>query len=102
MLGFIKDIIGGGSTRPRKKRTAWKKIGHGYDSIPRWALNQVHEVERKHHNSIPEEGDVLYITLKGRRYRYKIVLLRGYLAQGTRGVLEVRTYRARRRKRGHQ
>ena len=100
MLGFIKNLIGEGSTRSRRKRMAWKQIGHGQDGVPRWVRKQAYQVmediERK--SMQPDMDEETHFFLKGRRYRYKIILKGGRSLYGGRIVIWDRTYRAPRRR----
>lgn len=111
MLGYIDPLLGLGLLLlvlslilvklKLIKRSRWKKIGHGRDGVPRWVQKEAYrvmqDIKRKH--SEPDVGDELHVIIKGPRYRYKIVIVGGYLEQGVRDIRWDRTYRARRRRR---
>ena len=111
MLGYIDPLLGLGLVLlvmilllvklKLIKRSRWKKIGHGQDGVPRWVRERAYhvmgEIERK--NMQPDVGEETHVIIKGRRYRYKIVLKGWALEQGVRRVSWDRTYRTRRRRR---
>ena len=110
MLGYIDPLLGLGLLLlvlilllvklKLTKRSRWKKIGHGQDGVPRWVRKQAYQVmediERKHMQ--PDMGEETHVFLKGRRYRYKIVLKGWRDMYGSRHISWDRTYRVPRRR----